>query len=59
MACGTPVVGVAGAGVRETIVHNKTGVLTERDPVEFDKAVELLLNNDQLGLDMEKMVLHM
>lgn len=52
MACGTPVVGVAEAGIRETIVHNKTGLLTERDPYEFGKAIELLLNNNELLSEM-------
>jgi len=48
MACGTPVVGVAEAGIRETIIHNKTGLLAERDPGEFGKAIESLLNNNEL-----------
>jgi glycosyltransferase involved in cell wall biosynthesis len=48
MACGTPVVGVAEAGIRETVIHNKTGLLTERDPCKFGKAIELLLNDTQL-----------
>jgi glycosyltransferase involved in cell wall biosynthesis len=52
MACGTPVVGVAEAGIRETIIHNKTGLLTERDPCEFGKAIELLLNDAQLIAEM-------
>jgi glycosyltransferase involved in cell wall biosynthesis len=49
MACGTPVVGVAEGGVRETILHNTTGILTSRDPVEFGQAVNTLLNNPSLS----------
>ena len=44
MACGTPVVAVKEGGVRESMVHNETGLLTERDEVMFAEAVtELLL----------------
>jgi glycosyltransferase involved in cell wall biosynthesis len=43
MACETPVVGVAEAGVRETVTTGVTGVLTERDPIEFGRVVEELL----------------
>lgn len=39
MACGTPVVGVREAGVRETIVHEATGLLVERDPEYFAAAI--------------------
>ena len=52
MACGTPAVGVAEAGIRETIIHNKTGLLTERDPYAFGAAIELILSDAQLRLDM-------
>jgi glycosyltransferase involved in cell wall biosynthesis len=47
MACGTPVVGVCEGGVRETIVHGETGVLTERDPRSFAGAVEDLLRDPE------------
>ena len=53
MACGTPVVGVREAGVRETVIHGVTGVLTERDPQAFAAAVSELLTDpvraNQLG----------
>ncbi|MBC8262929.1 MAG: glycosyltransferase [Anaerolineales bacterium] len=53
MACGTPVVGVREGGVRETLLHNETGLLTERDPRQFADAVLGLLTNpisvDALG----------
>jgi len=48
MACGVPVVGVAEAGIRETVVHGETGVLTERDPVEFGLAIKTLLEDEAL-----------
>jgi glycosyltransferase involved in cell wall biosynthesis len=46
MACGTPVVGVGEAGVRETVVHGETGVLVDRDPDRFGRAVESLLDDE-------------
>jgi glycosyltransferase involved in cell wall biosynthesis len=52
LSCGTPVVGVAEAGIRETICHGETGILTERDPEEFGKAIEALLANDALRARM-------
>lgn len=39
MACGTPVIAVREGGVRESIVHNETGILTERDESMFAEAV--------------------
>ena len=47
MACGTPVVGVREAGVRETVLHGETGLLTERDPCEFAEATVQLLNDGE------------
>jgi len=53
MACGTPVIGVAEGGVRETIRHGDTGFLTDRDPEKFASAVQVLLTDpafaDQMG----------
>lgn len=43
MACATPVVAVAEGGVRESVVHEQTGYLTERDPARFAAALDLLL----------------
>lgn len=43
MACGTPVVGVNEAGVRETVRHEETGLLVERDPAAFAHAIIGLL----------------
>ncbi|MBT9169714.1 MAG: GDP-mannose-dependent alpha-(1-6)-phosphatidylinositol monomannoside mannosyltransferase [Actinobacteria bacterium] len=43
MACGTPVVAVKEGGVRESVVHNDSGILTERDEREFAEAINQLL----------------
>lgn len=48
MACGTPVVGIKEGGVRETVLHNKTGLLTQRDEKDFADAVIRLLKDDEL-----------
>ncbi len=48
MACGTPVVGVKEGGLRESILHNKTGLLTQRDEKDFAKAVIKLMQDKQL-----------
>lgn len=50
MACGTPVVGVNEAGVRETVRHEETGVLVERDPAAFARAIiDLLADRPRLA----------
>lgn len=43
MACGTPVVGVAEGGLIETIQHEKTGILTDRNEQDFGTAIQNLL----------------
>jgi glycosyltransferase involved in cell wall biosynthesis len=48
MACGTPVVGIAEAGIRETIQDGQNGLLTERDPIEFGNAINKLLSDKLL-----------
>jgi glycosyltransferase involved in cell wall biosynthesis len=48
MACGTPVVAVKEGGVRETVIHNETGILTDRDEQAFATAVSELLSDDRL-----------
>jgi len=45
MSCGTPVVSVAEAGYRETIIEGEGGVLVERIPKEMATAVVRLLSN--------------
>ncbi|MDZ7339510.1 MAG: glycosyltransferase family 4 protein [candidate division KSB1 bacterium] len=52
MACGTPVVGVREAGVRESVVHGVTGILTERHPAEFARALHSLLVDRNLAHDL-------
>ena len=48
MACGTPVVGVDEGGVRESVVHERTGVLVPRDAGRFAVAVAALLQQPSL-----------
>lgn len=43
MACGTPVIGVNEAGVRESVRHEETGLLVERDPSALARAIISLL----------------
>lgn len=54
MACGTPVIAVKEGGIRETVIHNKTGILTERDEQLFAQAIEELILNNELLLNMGK-----
>jgi glycosyltransferase involved in cell wall biosynthesis len=49
MACGTPVVGVREAGVRETVRHEETGLLVERDPKHFAAAIAGLADDYDRG----------
>ncbi|AUB59679.1 glycosyl transferase [Methanobacterium subterraneum] len=54
MACGTPVVAVKEGGVRETVIHNKTGLLTERDEELFSSAVKELLQDENKRYEYSK-----
>jgi glycosyltransferase involved in cell wall biosynthesis len=54
MACGTPVVAVREGGVRESVIHNETGVLTQRDEAMFAQAVMELLSNEEKIRDMSQ-----
>ena len=49
MACGTPVVGVNEAGVRETIIDHITGLLVEREPAYFADSILNLISNPILA----------
>jgi glycosyltransferase involved in cell wall biosynthesis len=49
MACGTPVVAVREGGVPESVLHEQTGFLTDRDPEVFARAVEGLLDDPTLA----------
>jgi len=51
MACGVPVIGVSEGGVAESIVHERTGLLVERDPEKFAGAMQHLLSNPDLALE--------
>ena len=54
MACGTPVVAVKEGGVRETVIHKKTGLLIDRDEELFAEAVTKMLSKDYKRYDMGK-----
>ena len=54
MACGTPVVAVKEGGVRESVIHNDTGILTPRDENMFAQAVIDLLANEEKLSDMSQ-----
>lgn len=43
LACGTPVVAVREGGFKETVTHQKTGLLIERDAAKMARAIETLL----------------
>lgn len=49
MSCGTPVVGVREGGIAETVVHNEGGLLTEREPSAFARAIQTLLSDPYLA----------
>jgi glycosyltransferase involved in cell wall biosynthesis len=59
MACGTPVVAVKEGGVRETVVHNENGFLTQRDESLFAEAVETLLGDEGKRHDLSKNALEL
>jgi glycosyltransferase involved in cell wall biosynthesis len=54
MACGTPVIAVNEGGVRETVIHNKTGFLIERDPYEYSDAINQLTRNPNKIIEFGK-----
>jgi glycosyltransferase involved in cell wall biosynthesis len=49
MACGTPVIGVREGGVQESVIHEFTGLLVERDPHLFAAAIQRLLADSGLA----------
>lgn len=51
MACGTPVVAVREGGVLETVVHEETGLLVERETKPFAAALSRLLAEPSLAAD--------
>ena len=42
MACGTPVIGVREAGIRETVIDGVTGILVDREPIQIAAAITRL-----------------
>ena len=54
MACGTPVVAVKEGGVRETVIHKKTGLLIDRDEELFAEAMTKMLSKEYKRYDMGK-----
>jgi glycosyltransferase involved in cell wall biosynthesis len=48
MACAKPVVGVNEGGVKETVKHELTGLLVNRDACKFGETVQFLLENPAL-----------
>lgn len=49
MACGTPVVTVREGGIQETVVDKYTGLLVERDPIQFAEAMQCLISDPTLA----------
>lgn len=48
MSCGTPIIGINSGGLKETVVHNKTGLLVNKfSELEFSKAMYCLVNDDR------------
>lgn len=54
MSCGTPVVAVKEGGVRETVLHNETGLLIDRDEKLFAQAILELLKDTDKSHEMSK-----
>jgi len=54
LSCETPVIAVKEGGIIESIVHQKTGLLLERDPEQFSEAVVCLLSNPALAKEYGK-----
>jgi glycosyltransferase involved in cell wall biosynthesis len=46
MACETPVIAVKEGGVRESVIHNETGILVDREEEAFAQAISELLQDD-------------
>ena len=59
MACGTPVVAVKEGGVRETVIHNENGFLTQRDEMLFAEAVTQLLDDEDKRIRLAQNALEM
>jgi glycosyltransferase involved in cell wall biosynthesis len=58
MACGTPVIAVKEAGIRETVRSGETGILTERSEEDLAQAIETLLSDESMLRVMGKQARH-
>jgi glycosyltransferase involved in cell wall biosynthesis len=47
MSCGTPVVAVKEGGLKESVIHGETGILTDRNEEMFAKAIVELISNEE------------
>lgn len=54
MSCGTPVVAVNEGGIKETVLNNETGILTERNTKIFGKSIEFLLKDKEKVSEMSE-----
>lgn len=54
MCCGTPIVAIREGGVRESLIHNKTGILIERDEKLFANAILDLISDDEMAFKFTK-----
>jgi len=54
MSCGLPVIGSDVPGIREIIEHEKNGYLCGTDPVSIRSAIETVLSNLDLQVEMGK-----
>ncbi len=48
-ACGAPVIAIAEGGIRETIVHEETGVMVDAEPESMGTAIDGLMQDSALA----------
>lgn len=49
MACGTPVVAIREGGIQETVIDGQTGILVDRHPEQFGRAIQTLIQDEALA----------
>lgn len=54
MACGTPVIGVKEAGIRESVIDGITGILVDRDAFQIAAAITQLQQHKETRDEMSK-----
>lgn len=54
MACGTPVIGVREAGIRESVVDGITGILVDRDTAQIAAAITQLQQHEETRTHMSR-----